>query len=87
MSVVGAGAVFVLDARHAITDAPEARRGAPLLVSGAVVHTLPAGATFDLGSVELVRFVERHPDIEVAVVAAKDRSPMVPAHAAAPQPR
>jgi cyanophycinase len=43
MSVVGAGAVFVLDARHAITDAPEARRGAPLLVSGAVVHTLPAG--------------------------------------------
>ena len=30
MSVVGAGAVFVLDARHAITDAPEARRGAPL---------------------------------------------------------
>ncbi|HRC64681.1 MAG TPA: cyanophycinase [Dermatophilaceae bacterium] len=87
MSVVGAGAVFVLDARHAITDAPEARRGAPLLVSGAVVHTLPAGATFDLESVELVRFVERHPDIEVAVVAAKDRSPMVPAHAAAPQPR
>jgi cyanophycinase len=86
LSVVGAGAVFVLDARAAITDAPDARRGAPLLVSGAVVHTLPTGATFDLDSVSLVRFVERHPDIEVAVVAAKDRSPMVPAHAAVPPP-
>ena len=81
LSVVGAGAVFVLDAREAVTDAPEARRGAPLLVSGAKVHTLPTGATF---SVSLVRFVERHPDIEVAVVAAKDRAPMVPAHATVP---
>ncbi len=84
LSVVGAGAVFVLDAREAVTDAPEARRGAPLLVSGATVHTLPAGATFDLDSVSLVRFVERHPDIEVAVVAAKDRAPMLPAHATVP---
>ena len=84
LSVVGAGAVFVLDAREAVTDAPEARRGAPLLVSGAKVHTLPTGATFDLDSVSLVRFVERHPDIEVAVVAAKDRAPMVPAHATVP---
>jgi len=86
MSVVGSGAVFVLDARAAVTDAPDARRGAPLLVSGAVVHTLPTGATFDLASVSLVRFVERHPDIEVAVVAAKDRSPLVPRHAAVPSP-
>ena len=34
--------------RSAVTDAPDARRGAPLLVSGAVVHSLPTGATFDL---------------------------------------
>ena len=40
--------MFVVDARQAVTDAPDARREAPLLVSGAVVHTLPAGATFDL---------------------------------------
>jgi len=86
MTVVGAGSVFVLDARKAVTDAPEARRGAPLLVSGAVVHTLPTGAVFDLAGVRLMRFVERHPDLEVAVVAAKDRSPIVPAHAAAPPP-
>lgn len=74
MTIVGTGGVFVLDARHAITDAPDARRGAPLLVSGAVVHSLPTGATFDLRSVTLTRFVERHPDIEVAVASAKDRA-------------
>ena len=73
MTIVGTGGVFVLDARHAVTDAPDARRGAPLLVSGAVVHSLPTGATFDLRSVTLTRFVERHPDIEVAVASAKDR--------------
>ena len=67
MTIVGTGGVFVIDARNAVTDAPDARRGAPLLVSGAVVHSLPTGATFDLRSVTLTRFVERHPDIEVAV--------------------
>ncbi|MBK8469350.1 MAG: cyanophycinase [Candidatus Phosphoribacter sp.] len=86
MSVVGTGAIFVADVRHAVTDAPEARRGAPLLVSGAVVHTLPAGAAFDLQSVSLVRFVEQHPDIEVAVVAAKDRSRLAARTAAARPP-
>ena len=86
MSVVGTGAIFVADVRHAVTDAPEARRGAPLLVSGAVVHTLPAGAAFDLQSVSLVRFVVQHPDIEVAVVAAKDRSRLAARTAAARPP-
>lgn len=74
MSVIGAGAVFLVNARNAITDAPDARRGAPLLVSGAVVHTLPTGSTFDLEHVELTDFVERHPDIEGAVVPATVRA-------------
>lgn len=74
MTVIGAGAIFLVNARNAITDAPEARRGAPLLVSGAVVHTLPAGSTFDLERVELTDFVERHPDIEGAVVPATVRA-------------
>ncbi len=74
MTVVGSGGVFVIDARNAITDAADARRGAPLLVSGAVVHSLPTGATFDLEHVALTRFVERHPDIEVALASAKDRA-------------
>jgi cyanophycinase len=74
LSVIGAGAIFIVNARNAITDAPDARRGAPLLVSGAVVHTLPTGSTFDLQHVELTAFVERHPDIEGAVVPAKVRA-------------
>ena len=64
-TVLGAGVVHVLDARSAVTDFPDARRGAPMLVSGAVVHSLPAGATFDLSTVSLVDFVEQHPDVVV----------------------
>lgn len=68
MTVVGSGAVYVVDARAAVTDAHEARRDAPLMVSGAVVHSLPYGATFDLGAAELTDFVEMH--AEVAVVTS-----------------
>ncbi len=74
MTVIGAGAIFLVNARNAITDAPEARRGAPLLVSGAVVHSLPTGSTFDLVEVELTDFIERHPDIEGSVVPAQVRT-------------
>ncbi len=71
LTVRGRGAVFILDARKAHTDAPDARRGAPLLVSGAVVHTLPAGATFDLRTMALTGFVEMHPDLVVTKALAK----------------
>ena len=71
-TVHGRGAVFVLDCRAAASDAPEARRGAPMMVSGAVVHSLPAGATFDLRDVRLIDFVEKHPDVAVAL--ASDRA-------------
>jgi cyanophycinase len=70
-TVHGAGAVFVLDCRTARTDAAEARAGAPVLVSGATVHTLPAGATFDLADRRLTDFVEQHPDLLVSLAAAK----------------
>jgi cyanophycinase len=70
-TVHGAGAVFVLDCRASVSDAPEARRGAPMMVSGAVVHSLPAGATFDLREVRLLDFVEKHPDVAVTLAAAK----------------
>lgn len=69
--VHGSGGVFVIDCQNATTDAPEARRGAPMLVSGAVVHALPAGATFDLDKVQLTDFVEKHPDVAVSAASAK----------------
>ena len=70
-TVHGRGGVIVMDCRGVTTDAPDARRGAPLLISGAVIHTLPAGATFDLSSAELVEFVEQHPDVDAGLAAAK----------------
>jgi cyanophycinase len=70
-TVRGSGAVFVVDCTTAVTDAPDARAGAPMLVSGATVHTLPAGATFDLGRRRLPAFVEQHPDLLASVAAAK----------------
>lgn len=70
-TVHGSGAVFVLDCRRASSDAPDARGGAPLMVTGAVVHSLPAGATFDLHEVQLLDFVEKHPDAAVTLATAK----------------
>jgi cyanophycinase len=69
LTVLGSGAVFVVDARTAVSDVAEARRHAPLLISGAVVHSLPAGATFDLHTAQLIRFVEKHPDLTVKAAA------------------
>jgi len=72
LRVVGSGAVFVVDARSAVSDVPQARRHAPLLISGAIVHSLPSGATFDLQTAQLLGFVEKHPDV---VVKASATSP------------
>jgi cyanophycinase len=70
-TVLGSGAVFVVDCRSAVTDAPDAAPGAPVLVSGATVHSLPAGSTFDLMHRTLTGFVEQHPDLLVSLAAAK----------------
>lgn len=67
VTVLGSGAVFIVDARNAVSDAHEARRDAPLMVSGAVVHSLPHGSTFDLDEARLTGFVEMHPDDAVKV--------------------
>ena len=72
LTVLGSGAIFVIDARAAVSDVSEARQHAPLLVSGAVVHSLPTGATFDLQTASLTGFVEKHPDA-IVKAAAKAR--------------
>ena len=55
LTVLGSGAVFVVDARGAVTGIPAERPGAPLLVYGAVVHSLPPGPVFDLAQSGLCR--------------------------------
>jgi cyanophycinase len=70
LTVVGSGAVFIVDARGAVSDVPQARQHAPLLISGAVVHSLPGGATFDLHTAQLIGFVEKHPDVVVRAASS-----------------
>ena len=54
LRVVGRGAVTVMDPARITTNAFEAKRSAPLLASGVVLHVLPAGAVFDLTARTLV---------------------------------
>lgn len=55
LRVVGRGVVTVFDGRNIVSNAHEARRTAPLLASGVVLHVLPAGSVFNLTEKALVR--------------------------------
>ncbi|MGH2554305.1 MAG: cyanophycinase, partial [Actinomycetota bacterium] len=48
LSVLGRGAVQIVDGRLVRTDAYRSKGHKPLMVSGAVLHSLPAGYRFDL---------------------------------------
>src|SRR4051794_2755777 len=72
LEVLGRGAVTVVDGQHLISNAYAAKRTAPLLVSGALLHVLPAGSAFDVPSRALLGHTEDHPDEEVAEVRAAE---------------
>ena len=48
LEVIGNGSVIILDPAKLRTDAYEAKRHRPMMVSGVVLHSLPAGYRFDL---------------------------------------
>ncbi|HYN76142.1 MAG TPA: cyanophycinase [Candidatus Limnocylindria bacterium] len=48
LEVIGRGSVFVVDGGRAVSNAASASRTKPLMVSGAVLHVLPAPHHFDL---------------------------------------
>lgn len=54
LDVIGRGSVTIIDGHEMVSDAHEAKRAAPLLVSGARLHVLPAGARFDLRARTLI---------------------------------
>ena len=56
LSVVGRGAVTILDPANITTNAFDAKRSAPLLASGVILHVLPQGARFDLTTRSLLPF-------------------------------
>jgi cyanophycinase len=54
LRVSGRGSVTIFDASRIVSNAHEAKRSAPLLASGVVLHALPAGSVFDLTARALV---------------------------------
>lgn len=72
LDVIGRGAVTVVDGQHLVTDAYAAHRTAPLLMSGAVLHVLPAGSRFDLADRRLLAHEVQLPDSEVEEVRAAE---------------
>ena len=54
LTVSGRGVVTIFDPARVVTDAHEAKRSSPLLVSGVTLHVLPAGSAYDLTTRELV---------------------------------
>jgi cyanophycinase len=56
LSVLGRGAVTILDPSHITTNAFDAKGSAPLLASGVILHVLPQGARFDLVTRTLLPF-------------------------------
>jgi cyanophycinase len=69
LTVVGRGAVTVVDGQHLISNAFAAKRTSLLLMSGAVIHILPAGSQFDLTSRTLIAHETAVPDPEVLEAA------------------
>jgi cyanophycinase len=56
--VIGRGAVTVVDGSQVVTDAFQTKGHKPMMVSGAVLHSLPAGYRFDLRARALIARIE-----------------------------
>ena len=54
LEVVGRGAVAIVDGTNLTSDAHRTHAHRPMMVTGAVVHSLPAGYRFDLRAREVV---------------------------------
>ena len=48
LEVIGRGAVTIVDGSEVVTDAFEAQGHRPMMVSGVILHSIPAGYRFDL---------------------------------------
>ena len=73
LRVTGRGAVTIFDPERMVTNAHEARRSAPLLASGVVLHMLPAGAAYDLTTRTLVPQQHAVEETEAAEIAEAGR--------------
>jgi cyanophycinase len=62
LEVIGKGAVTIVDGSQVVTDAFNTKGYRPMMVSGAILHSLPAGQRFDLVARRLLPPVEQVPD-------------------------
>lgn len=60
MHAIGRGAITIVDGRHLKTDAYRGKGYKPLMVSGAILHSLPSGYWFDLRRRELLAGPHAH---------------------------
>jgi cyanophycinase len=60
LHVIGKGSVTIVDGRNVKTDAYRGKGYKPLMVSGAVLHSLPSGYWFDLRRRELMAGSHAH---------------------------
>lgn len=90
LTVIGRGAVTILDPARMVSNAYETSRSRPILASGVVLHALPAGSSFDLDARTLIATAPSgiddadelevvHRDLRKLVrdIAAADTSPSV----------
>jgi len=54
LNVIGKGAVTIVDGRNVRSDAYRGKGYRPMMVSGAILHSLPSGYWFDLRSRDLL---------------------------------
>lgn len=73
LRVTGRGSVTIFDPARMVSNAHEARRSAPLLASGVILHVLPAGAAYDLTTRTLVPLPHEVDDTEAAEIAEAGR--------------
>jgi len=69
IDVVGRGAALIVDGSHIETNAYHVKRYDPLMVSGAILHSLPEGSRFDLR----LRTLVAAPPGDDRYLAAEDR--------------
>jgi cyanophycinase len=62
LEVIGKGAVTIVDGSQVVTDAFNTKGYRPMVVSGAILHSLPAGQRFDLTARKLLPPVEQTPE-------------------------
>ena len=73
LRVLGRGSVTILDPARIVSNAHDAKRSAPLLASGVVLHVLPAEASFDLTSRTLLPIPPRIDPEDAAELAEAQR--------------